>query len=250
MCLLSVRDDLLGFMKSTASQVRSALKAAGNPEKIAEGEHFFRAYPGGYGEGDRFYVVPVPEQRKIARQFHDLSEKEIIRLLRDPYHECRLTALFIMVDQFQKGDDETRNRIVTIYIDHLDFVNNWDLVDSSAHKILGASLVSCVDRSVLDSLAKSGHLWRQRVSIVACLEFIRRNDFHEILALAEFFLEHPHDLIHKAVGWMLREVGKRDEEALTEFLQCHYQKMPRTMLRYAIEKFDRSTRTAYLKGTV
>ncbi len=237
-------------MNSSANAVRSELKSAGNPDRAAHHERFFRAYPGGYGEGDRFFGVTVPSQRKIALRYRHLPLAQILRLLRDPVHECRLTALFILIDQFERGDDPGRRSILDTYLDHLDQVNNWDLVDASAPKILGAFLADGGDRTILRELAESGHLWRQRVAVVACHRCIREGDFADFLAIAESLLYHEHDLIHKAVGWMLREVGKRDEAVLHDFLRSRYQTMPRTMLRYAIERFDRPTRTAYLRGTL
>ena len=226
------------------------MKAAGNPAKAAEFAHFFRAGPGGYGEGDRFLVVPVPVQRQIARQFRELPEAEWKKLLRDPHHECRLTALFIMTHQFERGDAATQDGIVDAYLALREHVNNWDLVDASAYKILGAWLVDRKDRGILYDLAQSDHLWSRRIAMVSCFAFIRENDLHDTFAIADLLLEDSHDLIHKAVGWMLREAGKRDEAALLRFLKPRYARMPRTMLRYAIEKFDRSTRTAYLQGEV
>ena len=232
----------------TAANVKAALRAKGNAARAKKLVSFFRAEPGGYAEGDQFFSVMVPEQREIAKQFRDLPIPEVVALLRDPYHECRLTALFILIHHFKRGDAETRSQLVEIYLKNIDRVNNWDLVDSSAHQILGNFLTDSADRSVLYDLAKTDHIWSQRVAIVATYAFIRKNDFDETIAISKILLNHEHDLIHKAVGWMLREMGKRDEGALVDFLSTRYQQMPRTMLRYAIEKFDRETRTAYLKG--
>lgn len=237
-------------MKLNATSVRSDLRASGNPRKVAETSRFFRAIPGGYGEGDRFWAVRVPAQRKIARTYRELPREEVAALLGDPCHECRLTALFILVSQFEKGDAGVRDEIALFYLDHLDRVNNWDLVDASAPKILGPWLVTAEDRSILYELARSENLWHQRTAMMACFAFIRENDFRDLIALADEFLGHPHDLIHKAAGWMLREMGKRDAAELRAYLATRYRKMPRTMLRYAIEKFEAGERAAYLNGSV
>lgn len=233
----------------TASDVRLELRALANPEKAALYPRFFKAGPGEYAEGDRFLGVTVPKQREVARNHRSLALRSVRSLLRDPFHECRLTALLILVLQFERGKGAEREGIVRFYLEHLDFVNNWDLVDASAHKILGRWLETR-DRSVLYELAASGHLWRQRVAMIATYHFIKRGDFRDALSLAAQLLDHEHDLIHKAVGWMLREVGNRDRAIEEKFLAAHYRRMPRTMLRYAIEKFDPPVRKAYLAGTV
>jgi len=212
---------------------------------------FFNAFPGGYGEGDRFLGVKVPDQRKVAKKYYkDISLDAVEKLLRKPVHEYRLTALLILVNKFEKAKaHEDRKSIVDLYLNNLRYVNNWDLVDSSAYKILGAYLLD-KDRSILYRLASSDHLWSQRVAIIATLYFIRKNQFSDTLNIAEILLNHEHDLIHKAVGWMLREVGKRDFQTEFEFLKTHYKQMPRTMLRYAIEKFEPELRQRFLNGLV
>ncbi len=233
------------------SEVKRALKKLGNPAKIAAMAHFFRAGKGGYGEGDKFLSVTVPSQRKIAKEFRELPLVEIKKLLDDRLHECRLTALFIMIDQFRRGGVQQRQQIVDLYFEKIDRVNNWDLADSSAYQILGAHLEDDhQDRSVLDRLAASGHLWRQRIAIVATMHFIRNDDFDDTLRIADTLLTHEHDLIHKAVGWMLREVGKRDRKVMEAFLKPRYTRMPRTMLRYAIERLPERRRQQYLRGTL
>lgn len=233
----------------TSQDVRKALRAAADPEKAAFYPRFFKAGKGEYAEGDKFIGVVVPEQRKIAKQFRALALPRVRSLLKDPYHECRLTALLILVEQFDRADEADQTRIVAFYLDHLDYVNNWDLVDTSAHRILGEWLKD-KPRDILYKLADSGHLWRQRVSILSTLAFIKSGDFTDTVELAARLRDHEHDLIHKAVGWMLREVGQRDLEAEKRFLKKHYKKMPRTMLRYAIEKFPQEQRKAYLDGRV
>lgn len=212
---------------------------------------FFQTQPGGYGEGDIFWGITVPDQRRVAQKYYrQLSLKEVELLLRDPVHECRFTALAMLVLKFSKAKDEGKRReIVDCYLTNVDYVNNWDLVDASADKILGAFIYD-KDRGVLWELARSGQLWRQRIAIMATFHFIRQGDFADTLRLAEYFLTHEHDLIHKAVGWMLREVGKRDFQAEYGFLREHYRKMPRTMLRYAIEKFEPELRQKFLAGEI
>ena len=231
---------------STKAQVKAALQAVANPEKAAFFPRFFKTGPGQYGEGDRFLGVTVPQQRVLARRFQTLALPEIAKLLDDPLHECRLTGLLILVDQFRRGDEAQRRELADFYCRCLPRINNWDLVDSSAPYILGAFLAD-KDRSCLDELADSGDLWRQRVAIVATFHFIRQNEFADTLRIAQRLLRHEHDLIHKAVGWMLREVGKRDVATLERFLDCHAHQMPRTMLRYAIERLPEGQRQRYLR---
>lgn len=212
---------------------------------------FFSAVPGGYGDGDRFIGVTVPNQRKIARKYGKaISLSELKDLLQDPVHECRLTAIFMMVLKFEKAsEDSVKEEVVQLYLDNLKYINNWDLVDSSAYKLLGPYLEHR-DRKMLYELAESPNLWENRIAIISTLHFIRNHDFEDTLKIAVRLLNHPHDLIHKAVGWMLREVGNRNLETELQFLNRHYQRMPRTMLRYAIEKFEPELRKKYLKGEV
>ena len=227
------------------SQVVKELKSHIDPEKAAFYPRFFKTAKGEYGEGDVFLGVTVPNQRRVARQFRELPETEIVKLLDDRKHECRLTALFIMVEQYQRGDEAVRAHLADLYLRKLDRVNNWDLVDSSAHKILGPHLEHR-DRGVLYGLAAIDHLWSQRVAVIATLHFIKQDDFEDTLRLAELLRDHPHDLMHKAIGWMLREIGKRDQRTLEQFLDEHCDRMPRTMLRYAIERQPESRRKHYL----
>jgi len=235
-------------MRPTASNVISTLKEDSDPEKAAFYPRFFKTGKGEYGEGDRFLGVTVPKQRRIAKQYRDLPEPEIVTLLKNPYHECRLTGLFVLVSQFERGNEIRRGQIVDLYLAHIKCVNNWDLVDATAHKILGAYLENR-DRSLLSELAEKDHLWSQRISVIATLHFIKLNQYHDTLSLSRIFLKHPHDLMHKAVGWMLREIGKRNVDALEGFLLAHYHVMPRTMLRYAIERLPEERRQMYLKGS-
>jgi 3-methyladenine DNA glycosylase AlkD len=235
----------------TAGRVRAELEALGNQEKAAFLPGFFKAVPGGYGEGDRFLGVTVPAQRRLAKKYYrGLGLADLAVLLRDPYHEGRLTALFILVNRYEQAvSDAERQTLVDLYLENLDFVNNWDLVDSSADKILGAHLFAR-DKSLLYDLAAGAHLWRQRVAVIATFYFIRRGFFQDTLEIARILLEHDHDLIHKAVGWMLREIGKRDFAVEFAFLQTHYRQMPRTMLRYAIEQFPPDLRAQFLQGHI
>jgi 3-methyladenine DNA glycosylase AlkD len=221
------------------------LAAQADPAKAAFYPRFFKTGPGQYGEGDIFLGVTMPKQRAIAKQYRDLPFADIKRLLADPVHEHRMVALEILVMQYERGDDGVKKRVVDFYLSHLDGVNNWDLVDGSAPYILGDWLLT-KDTMLLDDFARSAHLWTQRVAIVATYTFIRAGRFDETLRISEILLRHPHDLIHKAVGWMLREVGKKDDRALRRFLDEHAAVMPRTMLRYAIEKMQPDERKAYM----
>lgn len=234
-------------MKPNAAAVRRQLKTMVNPEKAAFFPRFFKAGPGEYAEGDKFIGVIVPNQRKVAKQFRDLPQTEIDKLLNDPVHECRLTGLLILVGQFERSKDQAqRKSIMQYYLSRTDAVNNWDLVDSSAHKILGKWLVDRKDRRVLDRLAKSKNMWEQRIAMVATYTLIKNGELDDTLRLAEKLLSHKHDLIHKAVGWMLREAGKQDDKVLLAFLDQHAHRMPRTMLRYSIEKLSDARRKKYL----
>ncbi len=234
---------------ATAAAVTKALKAKRNAEKAAFFPRFFKAGPGEYAEGDQFIGVVVPDQRRIAKQSLQLPSSEVRKLLDSPLHECRLTSLFILVGQFEKSKSTSeRQEIVDFYLDNLDQVNNWDLVDSSAHKILGPHLENR-SRKILYRLAKADHLWKNRVAIIATLHFIKLNDLADTVELSTILLGHPHDLIHKAVGWMLRECGKQNKPLLMEFIDLHGSDMPRTMLRYAIEKLPKAERLEILQAT-
>lgn len=229
----------------TTQKIIQALSELSNPEKAAFLPGFFKAFPGGYGDGDKFLGVTVPNQRKVAAQFgKQTTEGDLQRLIENPYHEVRLTALLILVSKFKKASE--KGFWVDFYLRNLPYVNNWDLVDSSAHIILGEWLWD-KDRSLLHDMARNGNIWEQRIAVISTYHFIRKSDFTDTLAIAELLLSHEHDLIHKAVGWMLREIGKRDFETERKFLEKHYRKMPRTMLRYAIEKFPTSEKEFFMK---
>ena len=230
-----------------AEDVRKRLKKLGTRERADVSQRFFKTGPGQYGEGDVFLGVRVPELRRLAKEFKDLASREIQGLLRSEVHEERLVALLILVRNYPKADQQAQKRIYGLYMGHLRFVNNWDLVDVSAEHVVGAFLRD-KDKSPLYRLARSKDLWERRVSVLATFHYIKRNEFSETLKIARMLLLDEEDLIHKAVGWMLREVGKRDLEVEEKFLKTHYLKMPRTMLRYAIERFPEPKRQRYLKG--
>lgn len=233
----------------TRADLKNELDAMASPTKAIELARFFKTGKGEYGEGDRFLGITVPEQRKLAKKFIGLGLDDLEYFLQTDIHEYRLTALLILTYQFPKVDTTKRSEIVAFYLNHTKWINNWDLVDATCRQILGVYL-SDKDRNILYELARSPNLWEQRISIVSTLEFIKHEQFNDTLQIATMLLNHRHDLIHKAVGWMLREVGKQDRQVLSKFLDIHYQQMPRTMLRYAIEHFDESTRKAYLKGMI
>lgn len=230
----------------TARQVATALKNLGTKEKATSSAWFFKTGEGQYGHGDVFIGVTVPEQRKVARTFRELSLTEVAKLLKNKIHECRLTALLILVGQYKKGDEKTRAKLAKLYLAHTKHINNWDLVDTSAPNILGQYLLD-KNRGVLYKLAKSRNLWERRIAIVATLALIGNGESADTFAIAEMLLADTHDLIHKATGWMLREVGKRvSRPALVKFINLHKADMPRTTLRYATEHFPPEIRKAFL----
>lgn len=238
-------------MSVLTEQIIEALKDKANPGKVPILLKFFQVFPGGYGEGDQYMGVTVPDQREVARQFFkEICLEDLSQLIKNPFHEVRLTGLLALVYRYEKTKSETEQRkLVDFYLAHLDFVDNWDLVDSSCYQILGHFYWK-KDKTVFYELADSGQLWRQRVAMISSFFWIKKGEFADALALAEKLKNHPHDLMHKAVGWMLREIGKRDLETEIEFLKKHYQSMPRTALRYAIEKFPEDLRQDFLKGNI
>lgn len=233
----------------TVNQLVLRLQSLGDKNIAQHSQRFFKTGDGEYGNGDRFLGIRVPVLRKLVKDYRTVHERDILKLLKTDWHEQRLLALLMLVDHFQRGDKDQQKRIVDIYIENTSYINNWDLVDSSAHKILGPWYLTR-DRSVLYKLARSKDLWERRIAIMTTLHFIKKNQYEDTLKLSRNLLSDSHDLIHKAVGWMLREVGNRDKESEIRFLNKHYQTMPRTMLRYAIEKFPEKERQAYLKGTI
>jgi len=229
----------------TYEQVAAELNALADQKRAVVMQRFFKTGPGQYGEGDIFLGLSVPQQRVIARRYRDLPAGEVEKLLRQPYHEYRLTALIIWTLQAQRVGEAGRQAILDHYLKNRTWINNWDLVDVTCPEIVGHFLLKR-DRSLLDELAAEDHLWSQRIAIVSTLAFIRKNQFGDTFRIAEKLLGHRHDLIHKAIGWMLREVGKRSPDALEEFLHDHIERLPRTALRYAIERFEPARRQYYL----
>lgn len=226
--------------------VQNALRKMANPKQAALLQRFFKTGKGEYGEGDMFLGIKVPAQRKVVAEFKDLPLVEAKKLLVSRFHEHRLVALLILVKQFERGDAAIRKKIFDLYLANARRVNNWDLVDLSAPNIVGVYLLD-KPRAVLYKLVKSKSLWERRIAVLATFAFIREGDFQDALKIAHLLLRDPHDLIHKAVGWMLREVGKKDQKALEQFLKKYSRAMPRTMLRYAIEKFPEKKRQQYLR---
>lgn len=224
-----------------------------NEQKGAVLGRFFKTGPGQYGAGDVFWGLDVPTSRKIAERYTHISKKDVLNLLKNEVHEVRLIALFILVAQYKKakesGDSKLQTELVKFYLDNTKYVNNWDLVDSSAHQILGDFLLdkSEVEKRILLTLSHSKDLWEQRIAIVATFAFIRKGELDWTYKIVDTLDKHTHDLIHKACGWMLREAGKKDEKRLREYLDKKASTLPRTMLRYAIEKFPESVRLSYLR---
>ena len=218
-----------------------------NKKKAQDLQRFFKTGPGEYGEGDIFLGLVAAQSKKITKKYSTLlSVTETEQLLHSKIHEHRSIALRILVEKFKKGSDKKRAQIFKLYLKNTKWMNNWDLVDLSAYKIIGFYLLDKTDRSILYFLAQSSSLWEKRISIISTFAFIRESDFFDTLKIAEILIKDQHDLIHKAVGWMLREVGKKDQKIEEAFLMKHYQTMPRTMLRYAIERFSPQKRDFYL----
>lgn len=228
------------------TKLLAALKKLQDRERVRIYARFFKTGPGEYGEGDMFLGITVPLQRKVAKQFQDLQFADLQKLLKSNIHEHRFVALEILVMQYEKGNEKEKKKIVDFYLTNTSSINNWDLVDTSAPYILGDYLLSR-EKDILYRLANSSSLWERRIAIIATFACIKQNQFADTIKIAKFLVNDIHDLIHKAVGWMLREVGKRSETTLREFLDTHYKEMPRTMLRYAIEKFPEARRKQYLK---
>jgi len=230
-----------------AVEISARLRRLGDPERALLLQRFFKTGPGEYAEGDRFIGLKVPQVRLMLREYRGLTPIDSLPLLMSPIHEERLFALLALVRSFEKGDEATREQVYTLYLANTCRINNWDLVDISAPRIVGGFLLER-DRGPLDLLARSKSLWERRIAILATFNFISHNQFEEALAIARHLLHDREDLIHKAVGWMLREVGKREMAVEEGFLKEHCRVMPRTMLRYAIEKFQEEKRVMYLRG--
>ena len=242
----------------SAENITDYLLKLANPEIAAHSQGFFKTAKGQYGEGDLFLGIRVPILRQAVKQFQSASLITAEQLLSSKYHEIRLFALLLLVSKFtqakQQADETSLTDLYQRYLNNTVFINNWDLVDSSAYHIVGAYLYhknqAEQTESKLIELAHSDNLWQRRIAIIAPYHFIKRQEYQYTLQVAEILLNDPHDLIHKAVGWMLREVGKQDKQTEVDFLNKHYHSMPRTMLRYAIEKFSPEERQAYLKGKI
>lgn len=232
----------------TAKAVIAELRRRGDPDDAEFLRRYFKTAPGDYGAGDRFLGIRVPVTRRLARHYRALPLKPVTTLLHSRWHEARLLALLILVDQHRRADAEGRHAIHRLYLDNTRHINNWDLVDLSAEHIVGPWIDG--DAALLTPLAASASLWERRIAIMATFHTIRRGEFGPTLKIAERLLHDEHDLIHKAVGWMLREIGNRDRAVEERFLQPRYPAMPRTMLRYAIEKFPEPLRQKYLKGNI
>jgi len=229
--------------------LRKELQERADEKQAALLQGFFKTGKGEYGEGDIFLGIKVPVQRQVAKKYGGLSLAKIQELLKSKIHEYRLVGLIILSDKYKKAGDGDKANIFNFYLKNTKNINNWDLVDLSAPNIIGHFL-SDKKKNILYDLAKSNDLWERRIAIVSTANFIRQEEFEDTLALSEILLEDKHNLIHKAVGWMLREVGKKDKAVLEQFLKQHYKVMPRTMLRYAIEKFPEEKRKRYLLGEI
>lgn len=246
----SWRDPLSGknAAELLAAEWKGRLLDAANPDKIAILSRFFKTGPGEYGEGDLFIGLTVPENRAIARDYYAAPLETIACMLRSPEHEYRLSGFLALVARYKKlRDPEERRRTVEFYLDNAERANNWDLVDLSCYEILGAHVVATGETDILDRLSDSGNLWRERIAIVSTMAMVRAGEMSMTLKLAEKYIAHTHLLIHKATGWLLREAGKRDIDALTGFLDRHAAVMPRTALRYAVERLPEERRRHYMK---
>jgi 3-methyladenine DNA glycosylase AlkD len=237
------------------AMLRRDIRAVATPARAAVNKRFFKTGKGDYGEGDLFLGVTVPAARVLVAKYQGLSLVDIEKLLHSKFHEERLLAFLILVRRFQKADTNEKLKLYAFYLEHADYANNWDLVDSSAPYIVGVWLVGPPlrekdARRLFAMFAKSKGIWRRRIAIVATLAFIRNGIFEHTFRVADMLMSDTHDLIHKAVGWMLREVGKKDTVALVSYLRTRYKKMPRTSLRYAIERFPQAQRKRYLAGTL
>ena len=230
-----------------ANEISKRLQKMGDKQDARFLQGFFKTGTGQYGEGDIFLGIRVPAVRKLAKEYNNLPLKEILSLLKSPFHEVRLFALILFVNIFTKGDETIQKKIYDLYVANTRYINNWDLVDISAPNIVGAFLLT-KSRKPLYQLAKSKTLWERRIAVLATFYFIKNNQFDDSLKIAGILLRDKEDLIHKATGWMLREIGKRDTESAEVFLQKHCRTMPRTMLRYAIERFTPAKRQKYMDG--
>jgi 3-methyladenine DNA glycosylase AlkD len=225
------------------------LHSLANPEIAKHSQRFFKTARGEYGDGDKFLGIRVPIIRQSVKKYRTTQLSVTKKPLKSEYHEIRLFALLLLVHQFSKSSSDEQEKIYRVYLNNTRYINNWDLVDSSAHYIVGSYLED-KDKSILYELSKSSSLWKRRIAIMATFYFIKKNQFIDTLQISKQLLSDQEDLIHKAVGWMLREIGKRNLATETGFLKSHYKTMPRTMLRYAIERFSKEERQKYLKGMI
>ncbi|MCX6356179.1 MAG: DNA alkylation repair protein [Candidatus Aureabacteria bacterium] len=232
----------------TLEQIRRKIRRSADPQKAKYLKRYFKTGQGEYAEGDIFLGIAMPQLRKFAREHPALDFQELVQLLRSPIHEERLCALLMLVERYKKSAESDRKRIVAVYLDNTRFINNWDLVDSSAHRILGPYLET-KNKKILYALARSENLWERRIAIISTFHFIRGNIFSHTIKIAKILIQDDEDLVHKAVGWMLREVGKRELRVEEDFLKTYHKQMPRMMLRYAIEKFPENKRNSYLMKT-
>ncbi len=230
-----------------AQELSAELRAAGNPSAARVLQGFFKTGPGQYGEGDIFLGIKVPALRSIVKKHGVVVPEDVLPLLHSQIHEERAAALFLWVRAFEKGDAATRSKIFKLYLANTKWINNWDLVDLTAPQIIGESL-NANDSGLLDKLARSKSLWERRISVVATFAFIRQGQFETCIRICRELLTDQHDLMHKACGWMLREIGKRDRDTLVKFLEAHAHEMPRTMLRYSIEHFPEMERRGWMEA--
>ena len=229
--------------------IQPDLQKLANKQRAVLVARYFKTGKGESGEGDVFIGLTVPQMRTVAKKYWDLALGEVEKLLHNKIHEYRLTALLILTEQFRKADAQKQKKIISLYLRNTRYINNWDLVDLSAPNTLGIYLLDKPkERKMLYRFARSKNIWERRISVLATFAFIKNGDFADSFAIAEMLLQDPHDLIHKAVGWMLREIGKRDQAAEETFLKKYYKEMPRTMLRYAIERFPPAKRAVYLRN--
>ncbi len=227
--------------------IRKKLQQLESEERAKVLQRFFKTGPGEYSEGDVFIGVRVPDLRKLVKEYQDITIKEVMQLLKSSIHEERLFALLILVSKYSKGNETVKKKIYELYLQNTKFINSWDLVDGSAQHIVGAFLMD-KSKEPIYRLAKSNSLWERRIAILSTFHFIKHDNYSETLKISKILLTDEQDLIHKAVGWMLREIGKRHISTEEIFLKKYYKRMPRTMLRYAIEKFPELKRQKYLKG--
>jgi 3-methyladenine DNA glycosylase AlkD len=230
-----------------AEALIDSLQYLADEQKAKVLQRFFKTGKGEYAEGDVFWGIKVPETRQVAKAYRDIPLSELQKVIANPVHEVRLCGLMILAEQFSKSDEKGKKIIVDFYLSNTQYINNWDLVDLSCYKILGNYLMD-KPRNMLYRLAKSKNMWEQRIAIVSTWQFIRNREFEDTLSISEMLLNHRHDLMHKAVGWMLREVFKRDEKIVLDFIRKHYNQMPRTALRYAIERLPEPQRKNILQG--